>query len=126
MLEVLNSARSRAAATRDGVLVSMNGQTLAPAFTATGGRNTLWYLKTRDVVAPTSNAPVSFAGVGRSNSYDGSVDNIKLTAVPEPATWALMITGRWNGRREAARQRKAPAAVATGAYLSIKCNPIRR
>jgi hypothetical protein len=34
-----------------------------------------------------------FAAEGTSESLGGYVDNITLTAVPEPATWAMMIAG---------------------------------
>ena len=36
---------------------------------------------------------LTFAADGYSNSYGGSLDNISVTAVPEPETYAMMLAG---------------------------------
>ena len=92
-LEFLYSPRPGVSASSNGILVSLNGVGLAPAFTQQGGRNTIWSLKTIDFVAPTANSRLSFSAVGVSDTLGGYVDSIKLTAVPEPTTWAMMIMG---------------------------------
>ncbi len=109
-LEFLYSPRPGVAANSNGILVSLNGGALAPAFTQQGGRNTIWSLKTIDFVAPTANSVLSFSAVGVSDTLGGYVDSIKLTAVPEPATWAMMIMG-FGGIGAVLRRRRAPAVA---------------
>ena len=41
----------------------------------------------------TGTSTLTFQATGTSNSLGGYVDSIGLNAVPEPATWAMMITG---------------------------------
>ena len=36
---------------------------------------------------------LTFAAEGRSNSYGGSLDNVSVTAVPEPESYAMMLAG---------------------------------
>lgn len=92
-LEFLYSPRPGVGANSNGILVSLNDVALAPVFMQAGARNTLWSLKTIEFIAPTANTRLSFSAAGISDTLGGYVDNIKLTAVPEPATWAMMITG---------------------------------
>lgn len=39
------------------------------------------------------NAVLAFYALGKSDSYGGSLDNITVTAVPEPETYALLLAG---------------------------------
>lgn len=36
---------------------------------------------------------LSISGVGNSGQFGGAVDNVAIAAVPEPATWGMMIAG---------------------------------
>jgi hypothetical protein len=111
LLEFLYSPRPGVRADSNGVLVSLNGQALAPVFQQQGGSNTLWSLKTVAFTATSANSVLSFAGAGRSDSYGGYVDNIRLTAVPEPATWAMMILG-FGAMGAVLRKRRRQTALA--------------
>ena len=54
---------------------------------------------------------LKFSAVGISDSYGGSLDAISLTAaIPEPATWAMMILGFFGVSFMAYRRRKSIAA----------------
>eukprot|EP01041_Mallomonas_annulata_P019365 gene19365-38671_t len=108
LLEFLYSPRPGVAANSNGILVSLNGAALAPVFTQQGGGNTIWSTKTIQFTALSANSTLSFAGAGISDTLGGYVDNIRLTAVPEPATWAMMILG-FGGVGAALRRRRASA-----------------
>ena len=51
-----------------------------------------------------------FTDSGPSNQQGNLLDNVSLTAVPEPASWAMMIVGLF-GLGAALRRRNATAAT---------------
>lgn len=51
-----------------------------------------------------------FSGIGTSNSYGGSLDNVAVTAVPEPETYAMLLAGL-GLIGTIARRRKASSAA---------------
>jgi len=93
LLEFLYSPRPGVAANSNGILVSLNDAALAPVFMQQGGQSTIWSRQTIEFTTLAANSRLSFSGAGTSDTLGGYVDSIKLTAVPEPATWAMMIGG---------------------------------
>ena len=71
--------------TLDGVDISM--------ISGLGGGTTAWSMINSPVFTVTGPGVLRFAAGGTSDSLGGYIDNITLTAVPEPATWALFILG---------------------------------
>lgn len=45
------------------------------------------------LVSGTGNDKLTFTAAGISDSYGGSLDNVILTAVPEPETYGMMLAG---------------------------------
>ncbi|WP_174274294.1 PEPxxWA-CTERM sorting domain-containing protein [Sphingomonas bacterium] len=70
-------------------------------------------LRTFNFTATSSSTTLRFADVGSNNSIsqDGAIDNVALTAaaVPEPASWAMMVAG-FGAVGSAMRSRRKPAA----------------
>mgnify|MGYP003386475181 CR=1 FL=1 len=92
-LDFLYSPRPRIASTSNGIKVFLDNQDLLPGvITGTGGQSTLWTQHTRqfNVVA---GQKLIFSAAGTQDTLGGYLDNITITAVPEPGTWALMIGG---------------------------------
>lgn len=85
------SPRPNRALGDNGITLSI-GATQLDTVDAGGLGQTAWTLRTTNAFT-TSGARLTFAAVGTSNSYGGYLDNITITAVPEPGTWALMIGG---------------------------------
>ena len=75
----------------NGIDVLVNGVSIFNV-TGDGGGNTGWVLQTVNfsLAGP---GTLRFAAVGTSDSLGGYIENVTLTAVPEPATWAMMIGG---------------------------------
>ena len=70
--------------------VSLGGTSFGPTFSNSGPVGFTTYTGT--VVAPSANAALSFSFRQDPNFWN--IDDISLTAaVPEPATWGLMIVG---------------------------------
>lgn len=93
-LSFLYSPRPGIPASSNGIEVFLNGVLLSPPglVTADGGGATSWStVSTSFVAAPGS--ILTFAAEGTSDSLGGYVDNITLSAVPEPTTWAMMLIG---------------------------------
>ncbi len=90
-LSYLYSPRPGISSASNIIDVSVNGALLGEQ-TGTGGSVTDWsaITSTFTVSAP---ATLTFAAGGASDSLGGYVDNITLTAVPEPATWGMMVLG---------------------------------
>ena len=76
-------------ASSQGIDYSVNGTTNA----VLGGSVPGWTQVTQTFTAGSSSTLLSFAAAGRSDSLGTSLDNISVTAVPEPAAFALMASG---------------------------------
>lgn len=59
---------------------------------AAGGPDTDWFHRDIDFRTATGGR-LTFAAVGRSDSLGGYLDNVWVEAVPEPATWGMMLAG---------------------------------
>ncbi len=102
---------------RPGVPASSNGISVllnaSPVFTTPGGlggASTNWILQTVNfsVAAPTT---LTFSALGTSDSLGGYLDSISLSAVPEPASWVMMILGFGMLGFALRRQRQAKVRV---------------
>jgi len=77
----------------NGLTVSYLGSAVTvTALPANTSANNEWTLYTTTFVA-TGTTLLSFSAVGCSDSYGTSLDNVSITAVPEPASLALMGAG---------------------------------
>jgi len=77
---------------------------------AEGLANTFWVKQTFKFTVA-QDTTLAFAATGISNSYGGYIDSVNLAAVPEPATWAMMIGG-FGLVGGAMRRRRSSNAVA--------------
>lgn len=85
------SARPGIAAASNGIDVLINGVSIFN-ISGDGGVGTNWMLQTV-TFGVNATSTLSFAAIGTSDSLGGYLDDIGLTGVPEPASWAMMIAG---------------------------------
>lgn len=92
VLSFYYSDRPSVSAASNGIDVLLGNSTLYSVAGGLGGAQTNWTQKTVSfsIDAPTT---LSFAATGISDSFGGYLDDIRLQAVPEPGTWAMMIAG---------------------------------
>jgi hypothetical protein len=101
------SARPNIPASSNGIDVLIDGVSIFN-ITGNGGGQTNWMPQSLDFTVA-GNATLTFAAIGTSDSLGGYLDDIGLTPVPEPATWALLIAGF--GIVGAAARRRGRTAV---------------
>lgn len=85
---------------------------LLTSLTGVGGGSTAWSAH-NVTFSSLAGQTLIFAAAGASDSLGGYVDNIQLStgAVPEPATWAMMITGFGMAGTMLRRRRMVAAAI---------------
>lgn len=85
------SPRPNIAAASNGIDVLLDGVSIFNV-TGDGGGQTGWVQQTVNFATGTGGT-LSFAALGTSDSLGGYIEDVALVAVPEPATWAMMIGG---------------------------------
>lgn len=100
------SARPNIPAASNGIDVLLNNVSIFNV-TGNGGSQTNWLPQSISFHANQGDI-LTFAAIGTSDSLGGYLDNVSL-AVPEPATWGLMILGF--GLVGASTRRRAKTAV---------------
>ena len=114
VLDFIYSPRPGVGALSNGISIFLNGTLLTPPgnLSAVGGAGTAWSAYSTSFFA-SAGSTLTFAATGTNDSLGGYVDNIKLsTAVPEPATWAMMIFGLGGVGAVMRRRRQQPALAA--------------
>ena len=111
-LSFLYSPRPGVGAASNGITLFLNGVKMDPPgeITGAGGYTTNWTSHNVSFQAKEGDI-LSFAATGTSDSLGGYLDNITISAVPEPATWAMMIAG-FGLAGAAIRRRRNAFAVA--------------
>jgi hypothetical protein len=107
------------AASQDDWQVTLGGTTQTTPIQAIVGKGfSGWATQTFDYVATSSSEVLSFLASGESTSGLPSfalLANVSVTQVPEPATWALMLSGLASlvvvGRRRRVTNRSVEEAV---------------
>lgn len=69
---------------------SLSGSVLQNVAGSGSGNSWLHYT---GLVSLNGSTELVFSALGASNSYGASLDNVSLTAVPEPETYAMMLAG---------------------------------
>lgn len=88
------SPRPGVSAESNGVNVFFNGVlVIALATNGIGLQDTAWTVFNFTVVPTGGTSSVVFAATGTSNSLGGYIDDVRLTAAPEPLTLSLLAIG---------------------------------
>ncbi len=108
------SPRPGVAASSNGIQVLWNGIALATlALSGAGNGDTVWAGYDFTAFAPGSMSRLEFRATGTSDSLGGYLDNVSVTAVPEPMTVSLVFAGLAIASFLSTRRRRvAPVAVA--------------
>jgi hypothetical protein len=59
----------------------------------TASTSLTWVEETISFVASSTATTITFAAAGTSDSLGGALDNVVLSAVPEPSGWAMLLAG---------------------------------
>lgn len=92
VLSYLYSPRPNVAFNSNNINVFIDGAPIS-MISGLGGGATAWSTINSAVFNVTGPGVLRMSAGGTSDSFGGYVDNITLTAVPEPGTWALLIFG---------------------------------
>lgn len=86
--------RTGVAADSNDISALINGATaLTASGSGVGVSGNAWKEYSFNFVAAGDLSTLGFKAGGLSNSYGGSLDNISVSAVPEPASWATLLVG---------------------------------
>lgn len=93
VLSFAYSPRENVFSASNGIEVFWNGASLG-TFTDNGSNSgNTWQVQTLNVLGTGPLTTLKFSAVGTNDSYGGSLDNVSVTAVPEPETYAMMLAG---------------------------------
>jgi len=88
------SNRTNTAVATNGISFGLgNGWIAAPALAVNNSGDNQWSQVSYNFIAGSGTTTLSFIATGRNDSYGSSLDNVSVTAVPEPGTYALMFGG---------------------------------
>jgi len=87
------SARPGVAKDSNPIQAWWNGALLTTVTSNGIGKSDNNWLTLDFLVSGTGNDKLTFTAAGISDSYGGSLDNVILTAVPEPETYGMMLAG---------------------------------
>ena len=90
-----------------GVNVILNGKTIATDYSNGTKADAVWTVSTFVVKSPSATETLTFQAIDRGGSptYGDEITGLSFSAVPEPATWALMMIG-FGGLGAALRSRR--------------------
>lgn len=91
-LSYLYSPRPGVAFDSNNINVTLDGANIS-MISGLGGGQTAWSMINSPRFTVTGAGVLRISAGGTSDSLGGYIDNITLTAVPEPTTWALFILG---------------------------------
>lgn len=77
----------------NNISVSWNGTTLLPTLSGTNNTGSHNWQQYSYSVTGTGSDILSFGAFGTQDTYGGSLDNVSVTAVPEPGSLAMVIAG---------------------------------
>lgn len=80
-------------ASSNGLTMTFGTATVSVDTTANPTTGNIWTLYTTTFTATSTQTTLNFQATGTSDSYGTSLDNVSVTAVPEPATYAMMAAG---------------------------------
>jgi hypothetical protein len=88
------SARANTSASTNGLQVSFGGQTITLTGQDNGTGDNAWihYTGVFNLDGRTGDT-LTFKALGQSDGYGSSIDHVSVTAVPEPATAAMLLAG---------------------------------
>lgn len=92
LLSFWYSARPGVAAGSNGLSYSL-GDLSGSVLNTTAGTNSNNWQHFEGIVTLNGLSKLTFGAIGASDSYGGSLDNVSVTAVPEPETYAMMLAG---------------------------------
>jgi len=87
------SAREKRAAGDNGLSFSFGSLTGSVLENTAGSQSGNDWMNYKGQVALNGATELIFSAIGTSNSYGGSLDNVVVTAVPEPETYAMLLAG---------------------------------
>jgi choice-of-anchor C domain-containing protein len=92
-------------------IVGANGTTIgSESYALNQGQAVVWSSRSLSFIADGATTQITFASGNPENCcYGAAIDNVSVTGVPEPATWALMIAG-FGGAGAMLRRRRTAVA----------------
>ena len=91
------AARSGTGPATNGIEVWLNGLNVggmfSPGDTGLGSNNTAWTLYTATLLGVAGSNTLEFRAVGTADTYGGSLDNVRVEAVPLPGSLGLLGAG---------------------------------